>query len=374
MHIQRIGTFQLFTMVVLSQLGNAIVLGIGLDAKKDAWIALLIGTICGIGLFFLYSYSYQLSGERDSLLNMLQKAFNRPISRILAFLYYGYFLYLAARVTADFSFFINGVLLTNINVSAWVIKATILLLVAYICYLGIETIGRTSENLFFLMLSFIVLVITLMFFQEQFEFKHLRPVLENGWIPIFRTVFPTIINFPFGESSLVLLCFFQFLTTFSPFLKKGWLSILISGILLMLAAILNVGVLTADLAKSFNFPFMKTIEHINFLNFIRHVELLAVLVFMIGGLIKILLFAYAGITGMSELFKLNSYKKMIIPLLLIVYLICVLFMKSYAIHIYIGLKIIPLYVHLFFQIYVPILFFISLLIKKHMKRVKSKRS
>ncbi|MEM5003164.1 endospore germination permease [Priestia megaterium] len=371
MQIQRIGTFQLFAMVVLFELGSAIVLGIGLDAKKDGWIALLVGTICGMVLFFFYAYSYHLSGERESLLNMLQKAFNRPISRILALLYYGYFLYIAARVTADFSFFINEVLLININLHDWIIKATILLLVAYICYLGIETIGRTSENLFFLMLSFILLVVILMFFQEQFDFNHLRPILENGWMPILHTVFPTIITFPFGES-IVFLCFFQFLSSFSLFLKRGWLSILISGILLMFAAILNVGVLTADLAQSFNFPFIETIEHINFLNFIRHVELLAVLIFMIGGLIKILLFAYAGITGMSELFHLKSYKKMIIPLLSITYLICVLFMKNYAVHIYIGLKIIPVYVALFFQIFIPVLFFISLLIKKQIKQAKPK--
>ncbi|NGY89703.1 GerAB/ArcD/ProY family transporter [Bacillus megaterium] len=107
-------------------------------------------------------------------------------------------------------------MLININVSAWVIKATILLLVAYICYLGIETIGRTSENLFFLMLSFIMLVVILMFFQEQFNFNHLRPILENGWVPILQTVFPTIITFPFGES-IVFLCFFNFYPHFLRF-------------------------------------------------------------------------------------------------------------------------------------------------------------
>lgn len=373
MQIQRIERFQLFTMIVLAQLGSAIVLGIGLDAKKDAWIALLLGTICGIVLFFLYTYSYQLSGEGSSLLHMLQKAFNRPIGYIFAFLYYVYFLYIAARVTGDFSFFINEVLLINVNLHAWIIKGTILLLVAYICYLGIETVGRTSENLFFIMLSFIFLIVILMFFKEQFEFRHLRPILENGWMPIFQAVFPTIITFPFGEF-VVFLSFFQFLTSFSQFIKKGWLSIVISGIVLMFAAILNVGVLTAELAKAFTFPFIKTIEHINFLNFIRHLQLLAVLVFMIGGLIKIFLFSYAGIRGLAELFKLHSYKKMIIPLLLMVYLICVFFMKSYTFHIYIGLKIVPPYVHLFFQIFVPLLFFIALLIKKHMNKPKTKEN
>lgn len=131
----------------------------------------------------------------------------------------------------------------------------------------------------------------------------------------------------------------------------------------MVISILNIGFLTAELAKFFIFPFMKTIEHINFLNFIRHLELLAVLIFTIGGLIKISIFSFAGIQGLAGIFKIKKDQKMIIPFLLTVYIISVVFMKNFSIHLFIGLKIVPLYIHLFFQLFMPILCLFLLVIK-----------
>lgn len=354
---QKIGMFQLFTLIALFELGSALVLGVGLEANKDAWIALFMGTLCGIGLFFFYSTLYKLSGEGASFLQMWQAGFGRQLGKLITFFYIAYFLYISMRVTADFAFFINEYLLLTLQ--DWIIKLTILLLTAYVCYLGIETIGRSAEILFMIMMFFILFIILCVLFQEEFHLNRLRPVLENGWGPIFKTVFPQILTFPFGEC-IVFLCLFQFVQKFPTFIKKGWIAILISGLVLMIVAILNIGVLTVDIAKSFAFPFIKTIEHIHFLNFLRHLELLAVVVFIIGGFIKILIFFYASITGLAELFHVTSYQKLIIPVMMVVYFVSVFFMKNFIIHIYIGLKIIPFSLHLLFQGIAPLVLLIIL--------------
>ncbi|EEM68672.1 MULTISPECIES: GerAB/ArcD/ProY family transporter [Bacillus cereus group] len=360
MNKKKIGVFQLFALIVLFELGSALILGVGLKANKDAWIALLIGTICGIGLFFFYSILYKLSGEGTSFLQMWQAGFGHIFGKFITFFYIAYFLYISMRVTADFAFFINEYLLLTLQ--DWIIKLTILLLTAYVCYLGIETIGRSAEFLFIIMIFFILFIIFCVLFQEGFYLNHLRPVLENGWDPIFKAVFPQIITFPFGEC-IVFLCLFQFVGNFSAFIKKGWIAILISGLVLMIVSILNICVLTVDIAKSFAFPFIKTIEHIHFLNFLRHLELLAVVVFIIGGFIKILIFFYASITGVAELFNVTSFQKIIVPVMMIVYFISVFFMKNFITHIYIGLKIIPLSLHLVFQGIVPFVLLIILYIR-----------
>ncbi|PEA04355.1 GerAB/ArcD/ProY family transporter [Bacillus cereus] len=363
-----IGTFQLFTLVVLFELGSAIILGIGLEANKDAWIALLIGTICGIVLFLLYSTIYKLSGGETSLLQMWQAGVGHSLGKLITIFYIAYFLYISMRVTADFSFFINEYLLFNLQ--DWIIKLTILLLTAYVCYLGIETIGRSAEILFMIMMVFILVIILFVLFQGGFYLNHLRPVLANGWGPIFKTVYPQILTFPFGEC-IVFLCLFKFVESFPAFIKKGWIAILISGLVLMIVAILNIGVLTADIAKSFSFPFIKTIEQIHLFNFLRHVELLAVVVFIIGGFIKILIFLYAGIIELAEVFHVTSYQKLIIPAAMVVYFVSVFFMKNFMIHIYIGLKIIPFSLHLFFQIILPFVLLTSLYIRRF--RCKAKK-
>ncbi|TRZ39811.1 hypothetical protein CEQ21_02375 [Niallia circulans] len=367
MEIKKIETLELASMIILFQLGSSIVLGMGMEAKKDAWMAIGIATAIGIAIHFCYVALYRAGGTGKTFTRILQDAFSRPVGIVISTLYYLYFLYLAARVTGDFAFFINEVILWS--VSAWVIKLSILLLVAYVCYLDIETLGRSSQALTLIMLTFLILVIVFMFFLEDFHWTNLRPMLEDGFSPVIKAVFPTLMTFPFGEV-IVFICYYQYLTKFSTFQKKGWMAVLISGVTLIIIAVLNVGLLTADLAKIFTFPFMKTIEHINFLNFIRHLELLAVLVFTIGGLIKITIFSYAGIQGLAEIFKLKKKQMMIIPFLLAVYFISAAFMNNFVIHLYIGLKIVPLYVHLVFQFLIPILCLVMLLIKILIKKWK----
>lgn len=41
-------------MMFLFELGSAVVVSFGIGAKKDAWIAILLGVCGGIALFFIY--------------------------------------------------------------------------------------------------------------------------------------------------------------------------------------------------------------------------------------------------------------------------------------------------------------------------------
>lgn len=45
---EKINRWQLFVIIVLFNVGSAVVIGVGLDAGKDAWIAVLIATIIGV--------------------------------------------------------------------------------------------------------------------------------------------------------------------------------------------------------------------------------------------------------------------------------------------------------------------------------------
>jgi spore germination protein KB len=51
---RKIHPIQLFTLMVLFELGSAVVVGLGLEAKQDAWLAILFGMMGGIVLFSLY--------------------------------------------------------------------------------------------------------------------------------------------------------------------------------------------------------------------------------------------------------------------------------------------------------------------------------
>jgi len=51
----RISNYQLFCLIVLFEIGSSILFVRGIEAKQDAWIAVLIGTLSGLGLIWVYT-------------------------------------------------------------------------------------------------------------------------------------------------------------------------------------------------------------------------------------------------------------------------------------------------------------------------------
>ena len=61
---ENISLTQLFTIMVNFLLGSAIVLGVGKEAKQDAWIAIGIATLIGIGLMYFYYSLNQIAAKQ----------------------------------------------------------------------------------------------------------------------------------------------------------------------------------------------------------------------------------------------------------------------------------------------------------------------
>ena len=68
----KISTTQLFVLVVLFEMGSAILVGIASGAKQDAWIAVLLGLAGGIVVFFIY-YDYLCTIRTFPYLVMFKK-------------------------------------------------------------------------------------------------------------------------------------------------------------------------------------------------------------------------------------------------------------------------------------------------------------
>ena len=55
----KLSAIQLFAMMFIFELGTALVVSYGITAKKDAWLAILLGMCCGIVLFFIYYFLFR---------------------------------------------------------------------------------------------------------------------------------------------------------------------------------------------------------------------------------------------------------------------------------------------------------------------------
>jgi spore germination protein KB len=363
----KVSTTQMFFLMILFELGSAILIGPGLKAEKDAWLAILLGLIPGIGMFLIYSFLFRQFPELP-LTGYLKQILGKYIGFLLGFLYILYFIYIASRVLRDF-----GELLVSsimINSPLLVINGMLILTIAYVLYQGFEVFTRTGEIFFFVLIVLGIIANIFVYSSGLIEIKNLLPVLENGWKPVLSAAFPLTFTFPFGEM-VVFTMLLPYLVHANKAMRTGVLAMLISGVILIFTVSGIIAILGADIASRTTFPLLETIAQVNIEEFIQRLDILVVLSLIIGGFFKVGVFFYAAVVGTADLFKVDKNKSIVFPLGFIILISSMIIASNFTEHLQEGLRSVPYYIHLPFQVVIPVfLLMVTLLRKLYLKNRK----
>lgn len=359
---ENISPFQLALLIILFEIGSAIIVGIGNDAKQDAWIAIIIATVIGLLLVTMFTYVSSFSPGRN-LFQIMEYSFGRVITIMICFCYILYFLYIAARVLRDF-----GEILVTVTYQDTPIEFILLVFmvtVAYVIYLGLEVIGRVSELLFPYVIFFLVLIILFFVIQGSIQLENVKPVLAEGLTPVIKSVFPELVGFPFGE----LIVFTLIWSNTSRFKLVGKVSLIatsISGGILIITSLVKITVLGPNMINRSPFPLLSAVRNISLANFIERIDALVIFMFMVGILIKIILFVYASLKGLEYISQI-PYRPFVFPICMLISFFSVIVTSNFAEHIEEGIQIVPLYLHMPFQVVIPLFLLVTLVLKKKMK-------
>ncbi|WP_413301113.1 endospore germination permease [Bacillus sp. 1P10SD] len=360
----KLSNHEIMAMMTLFLVGTTIVVGMDFTLGRDVWIAQLLSAGFGCALLYVYLYLHRLQGW-DNLISLLEKGFGKAIGSILGLLYCLYFLYIAARVVRDFSFFISTVLFHQAD--NWVIILTFLLAVLYTLRLGVEAIGRSA--LLFLLFGVVMILFLIVFglFSPQFEIQNFTPFLQSGWKEVMKSVFPRGITFPFGEL-IVFMMIFPYSNDHQNLMRYAWVPVCITALLLVLAGVMIIGIMSPELASFFIFPFVKSVEIITFLQVFQHLEIIAVLLNLLGGYIKFSIFLYAGVQGFRQIFRLKQRLWHLFLAGILVFLLSFTFSQNIIQHLEVGLRFVPIYLHIPMQILLPFLLLVMLWITKRFQK------
>ncbi|ARI78794.1 GerAB/ArcD/ProY family transporter [Halobacillus mangrovi] len=366
---EKISLLQFFVLINLFVFGTNLVVGSGLDAKKDAWIAIFIGIFGGVLLFLIYYYLYTRYPDL-SLIGYSQKLLGNYIGGFIGLLYIPFLIYGASRDLRDVGGLLGASVLDQTPILF--ISGLMIFSIAYILYKGMEVLARTAEVFWggVIILGFFG---TLFFYLSGLvDIKQVLPVFEFGWKPIIKTVYTNTIMFPFGE-----MVAFTFLLPYiknrKNILKTGVAGILLSGILISYSTFINLAVLGVDVVTRSQFPLLSAIQGVEILDFIEHLDVMAVLVLIIGAFFKIAVFYYAAIVAMSDLFKVDKKEKLIIPTAIVILYTSIIIADNFPAHLDEGtfaLKtIFPL-----FAVGFPILYCLIAFIKEKVSKHKQGRT
>jgi spore germination protein KB len=360
----KISATQLFVLVVLFEMGSAILVGIASDAKQDAWIAVMLGLVGGLMIFLVYHRLYVYYPDLP-LTSYVQKITGKWLGRFIGLLYIVYFMYLASRVLRDFGELLSTTIYNNTPL--FVINTLMIITIIYAVHKGFEVIARVGELYFGVVYITAILGMLLIVFSGLIHLGNLKPILENGLKPVMKTFLTQTINFPFGEMVV-----FTMLLPFLRDKKKAKIvclsGMILSGINITITVVVNISVLGVALFQRSTFPLLTTVGRIQIADFIERLDVLFMLYLIIGGFFKIAIYYYAAVAGAADIFQFSNQRKLGFPMGIIVLFASITIASNYSEHIKEGLVVVPLYLHWPFQIIIPSMLLILAFFRNRKKK------
>jgi spore germination protein KB len=358
-----ISGYQLFVLIFLFEMGSALLVPLAGEAKQAAWLVILIAMIGGFLLFFIYYGLFQYYPDQ-LLTEFVRSILGNFLGRIVAFLYILYFIYLAARVLRDF----GDTLLTFAypHIPLFVANAAFILVVVYTVRKGVEVLTRTGELFFvlenLLLMTFFLLIVA----SGMIHLNNLKPVIEMSVTEMVKMAFTKTIFFPFGEI-ISFLMIFPYLNEPQRLKKIGISSIAAAGIFLAIIMAMNIAVLGVDLTTRSQYPLLSLIQSIEVAGFLERLDVYFLFLLMIGGFIKISVFTYVAVTGTANVFNVKQPSRLAYPVGFVILLSSIIIASSFTEHMHEGLGAVPIYIHLPFQVIIPLLLLIIAFFKNRKK-------
>ncbi|WNS44417.1 GerAB/ArcD/ProY family transporter [Paenibacillus sp. MMS20-IR301] len=319
---------QLFAMIVLYELGTALVVPVGLESGHAVWLSILFALPGGILLYLVFADLY-LQFPDQVISGYARKILGKWIGWPVGLLFLPVLLYNGSRNLRE-----SGDLLISASYDKtpiFIINSIMVVAVMYILIKGIEVFSRTAEIFLWIIIvmglicNFIVLASGLV------EYKNLFPLHGSDLREALKSAYPNIWIFPFGE----LVCFTTIMPQFNKarkIKKTGMLAITVSACLLSFTHAVEMGVLGENLYSRTTFPMFTTITLVNVANFIQRLDAFVMLTLIIGVFFKMSVYCYAAVTIAADLFKVRNSRKLIIPAGVVMLFSSIISAENFPVH------------------------------------------
>jgi len=350
---------QLTIMTVFFTIGSGILIvpsSVASLAKRDAWIACLVGLAIGIAILCIYNLLTKLYPKLN-LVQMMEAIFGRWLGKAIAILVV-VTLFLTGPATA--LYYTGNFVTTQIMPETPPQAINILFIVVIIMgvKLGLETIARSSELMFspfmILFISFVILVL------NQTQTKNILPIMENGMKPIWPAAM--------GFMATVLLPQFILLIFHSSSVeepKQARRALLIGstigGLSTTIIVTLTILVFGSDVIATSMYPSYLLAQKINIGDFLQRIEVIMAIMWYTTLFFRVAIYLYFTAISLTYILNLRDYRSLVMPLGMILVGVSeitypnVTFMQSwdsttwvsYTVVLSVFLPIIMLFTHMF---------------------------
>jgi spore germination protein (amino acid permease) len=310
------------------EVGSTSLFSLGIDAKQDAWIVILVALIIGLAFIWIYT-ELQTNYPDKNYIEIIFLILGNKLGIPLALLYAVYWFWPAARNLREFGELI--IITTLPNTPLYIVLSIFICVSLYSIYKGIEVLARTSEIIMPIIICFMFALYILIALSKQLDLSKLKPIAADGLMPILKSAYPNVSLFPFGEI-FIFSMFWKYSNDIKIVRKATMLAASISGIMLTFSLIMDVCTLGVKYTSISTIPLVEVIRLVNISNAITNIDALGVMVIFFGGFYKMTLFLYGSILVVSTVFRMVNYNFIVISLTILLLYVSIIFEPSYVFH------------------------------------------
>jgi spore germination protein KB len=309
---EKVSASQLMFMLIPFIIATELLAGPGLSAqfaKQDAWLSMILSSVGGILPIFIIT-ALALRYPDMTIMEYTEKILGKWLGKLIG-LFYVYSLFIHETNISDELMSIIT-LFTNPRTPRIVTIAMFGVLCGVAVFLGIEVMARFSEHMVPIIAISVFVVLLLLI--PDMKPSHLQPVMGHGLLPMVRgAVIPSAWM---GE-----IVFVGFFLPYVNDLKKArTFALLAIGINTLIITVITVVTLLVNcsLTGTYAFPFYEAVRYVSIGGFVERIDPVILAVWVFGGFIKESLFLWTLCVSLSQLFGLNTYRTLVVPVTLII--------------------------------------------------------
>ncbi|WP_208591526.1 GerAB/ArcD/ProY family transporter [Gracilibacillus suaedae] len=301
--MRQISNIQLFALIVTFEIGSTTLFVLGVGAKRDAWIVVLVSFLFSFILLWIYTEIPKYY-PKQNFAEILTDCLGVILAKPLLLLYSLYFLGQATHNFYEFGALIKMTALPTTPLT--VILYLFIVVMVYILNKGIEVIARSIEVFLPFLFFFLLAAYFLIMISGDFELENLLPILGDGLQPVL-TEAPKVVGFPFGET-VVFLVIWHYVQKQPHIRKTTYIAVTVSTFLLLIAQIIFIAVLGAELTATSEIPLLEALLSVHIAMIFTNLDIIGVFIMFIGGFYKTAIHFFAFCLAFSWLLNKTNPK------------------------------------------------------------------
>jgi spore germination protein KB len=294
----KISSTQLIFLIISYNVAISVIITVGAEAKQDAWLAVLLGTLISIGLAWFYlALANRFPGK--TLIAIHDIVWGPFWGKLYSIIFLIFFLHENSLLDGAFIYFQKEFLL---NTPALILAFLGVGLAVLLASRGLEVLARCNQLIvIFCSTNWIILFFMIL---PEIRLSNFQPVLQTPFSLLVRTTLRCVaFNFSTGY---IFLMVFPYVSDnhkiFATIIKGG----AISALILLMGIVMTTGVL-GPATNYFVYPALSATRLINIGELFSRMEIFTGVVFWIGCFALVSLQLYSLIMASSELLQLKSF-------------------------------------------------------------------